>query len=68
MVMLAFPPIDVEMRKLVMVLIGLSLAAVLFHWQNAGGHAGHLGGAVMGWILIRRAMKPSLEPKFSVMP
>jgi membrane associated rhomboid family serine protease len=66
MVMLAIPPIDVELRKLVWVLIGLSVAAVLWQWQNAGGHAAHLGGAVMGWLLMRRVHADQDLPKTAV--
>lgn len=56
-VMIAFPPIDVKLRTLAIVLIGLSGLAVLYHWTNAGGHAAHIGGAVMGWFLIRRIIR-----------
>jgi len=54
MVMLALPPIDVKLKTLVLVLVGLSAVAVLWHWDNAGGHAAHLGGAFAGWWLARR--------------
>ncbi|MGN6724356.1 MAG: rhomboid family intramembrane serine protease [Tepidisphaeraceae bacterium] len=57
-VMLVFPPIDMKLRNFVLLIIGLSLAAVLWRWQNAGGHAAHLGGAVAGWILARRMIRP----------
>jgi len=57
MVMLAFPPIDMKLRTLVLILIGLSLAAVIWNWNNAGGHAAHLGGAIMGWFLINRMLR-----------
>lgn len=53
-VMLAFPPIDVRLKTLVWVLVGLSAVAVLWNFSNAGGHAAHLGGAVMGWYLAYR--------------
>lgn len=53
-VMLAIPPIDIKLRNFVLVMIGLSLAAVAWQWQNAGGHAAHLGGALAGWYLSRR--------------
>lgn len=55
-VMLLFPPIDLKLRTVAMLMIGLSAAAVAWHWQNAGGHAAHIGGAVMGWILARRML------------
>jgi membrane associated rhomboid family serine protease len=65
MVMLAIPPIDIELRKLVWILLGLSLAAVILQGENAGGHAAHLGGAVMGWLLMRHATRDP-RPKFEV--
>lgn len=55
-VMLLFPPIDLKLRTVAILMIGLSAAAVAWHWQNAGGHAAHIGGAVMGWILARRML------------
>ena len=62
MVMLAIPPIDLRLRTFVMIMISLSLAAVLWNWQNAGGHAAHLGGALAGWFLSRHfaAHRPAL--------
>ena len=56
-VMLAFPPIDLKLRTFALLLIGLSLAAVTWRWNNAGGHAAHLGGAVAGWWLSRQFTK-----------
>ena len=53
LVMLAFPPIDMRLRTFVLLMIGLSVAAVAWQWQNAGGHAAHLGGALAGWFLSR---------------
>ena len=52
---LLFPPIDVKLKTLAIALVGLSLVAVLWTWQNAGGHAAHLGGAVAGYLMMRRA-------------
>jgi membrane associated rhomboid family serine protease len=53
MVELLLPPIDVKLRTLVIFLVGLSLMAVALHWSNAGGHAAHLGGVLIGWLLMR---------------
>ncbi len=55
-VMLLIPPIDLKLRTVALVMIGLSAAAVLWNWQNAGGHAAHIGGAVMGWVLAKRML------------
>lgn len=52
-VMLLIPPIPMSMRTLAivaMVVVGLSL---IFGADNAGGEAAHLGGAVLGIVLIR---------------
>ncbi|HEX8340201.1 MAG TPA: rhomboid family intramembrane serine protease [Tepidisphaeraceae bacterium] len=54
MIELLFPPIDVKLRTLALLLVGLSFAAVVWHWTNAGGHAAHLGGAVAGYLMMRR--------------
>ena len=51
MVMLAFPPIDLKLKWFVLILVGLSAAAVVWNWNNSGGHAAHLGGAVVGFAL-----------------
>jgi membrane associated rhomboid family serine protease len=59
-VMLLIPPIDLKLRTVAIVMIGLSAAAVIWNWQNAGGHAAHIGGAVMGWVLAKR-MLPRTE-------
>ncbi|MGC4032578.1 MAG: rhomboid family intramembrane serine protease [Tepidisphaeraceae bacterium] len=61
-VMLAFPPIDLKLRNFAMIVVGLSVAAVLFRWQNAGGHAAHIGGAVAGYFLSRRFAEKRLTP------
>ena len=55
-VMLIFPPIDVKLKTFVWFIIGLSFVAVLWRWQNAGGHAAHLGGAIAGWYLARKML------------
>jgi len=60
-VMLALPPIDVKLKWVALAMVGLSAAAVLWNWENAGGHAAHIGGAVMGFVLARR-MLPRASP------
>lgn len=55
-VMLLIPPIDLKLRTVALIMIGLSAVAVLWNWQNAGGHAAHIGGAVMGWVLAKRLL------------
>lgn len=58
-VKLMIPPMWVTIRKLAVVFIGLSIAAmfadVVFEKDfNFGGNAAHLGGALFGYLLVRR--------------
>ena len=34
-------------------MLGIAIYTVFTSGHNAGGEAAHLGGAVMGWLLIR---------------
>jgi len=53
-VMLLFPPIELSMRQLAIGLMVISVGAILFKLGgNEGGEAGHLGGAILGFILMR---------------
>ncbi len=53
-VALLFPPIELSMRQLVMALMAISVGAILLKLGgNEGGEAGHLGGAILGYILMR---------------
>jgi len=54
-VMLYFPPIEMSMRQLAMVVLAIAAATVLLGLgPNAGGEAGHLGGAILGFLLMRQ--------------
>ncbi len=53
-VMLMFPPIPMKLKVLAWVLLGISIYTVMTSGRNAGGEAGHLGGAVLGAALIRK--------------
>ncbi len=57
-VMLLFPPMPVKLRHLAIFFVALAVYTVIFFGhrndQNAGGEAAHLGGAAMGFLLIRR--------------
>ncbi|MDB5290862.1 MAG: rhomboid family protein [Phycisphaerales bacterium] len=53
-VMLLFPPIPMQLRTLAWVMVGIAVATVFFNARNAGGEAAHLGGAVVGYLLIQR--------------
>lgn len=53
-VMLLFPPIPMKMRTLGLIFLGIAVVAVLTNFNNNdGGEAGHLGGAMMGFLLMR---------------
>lgn len=53
-VMLLFPPIELSMRQLAIGLMAISVGAILLSLGgNEGGEAGHLGGAILGYILVR---------------
>ncbi len=52
-VMLMFPPVPIQLRTLVYFFLGLAVLSVLAGSVNSGGEAAHLGGAAMGFLLIR---------------
>ncbi len=53
-VRLFFPPIELSMRQLAVALMAISAGSILLKWGgNEGGEAGHLGGAILGFILVR---------------
>ncbi|MGB2266543.1 MAG: rhomboid family intramembrane serine protease [Akkermansiaceae bacterium] len=45
--------IPMSMRTFAILALGISVVVILFNWNNAGGEAGHLGGAILGFILMR---------------
>lgn len=52
-VQLIFPPIELSMRQLAIALLCIAVVYVFFNLNNAGGEAGHLGGAIAGFLLMR---------------
>lgn len=53
-VSLLFPPVTLTMRNLALILLAISTVLILFKiGGNEGGEAGHLGGAIMGFVLMR---------------
>ncbi len=55
-VSLLFPPVTLSMRQLAITVIVVAVGVIAFRiGDNAGGEAGHLGGAIVGYILIRMA-------------
>lgn len=53
-VALLFPPIELSMRQLAIVLLVIATGSVALKLGgNEGGEAGHLGGAILGFILMK---------------
>lgn len=52
-VRLLFPPIAMKMRTFALVFLGIEVFIVLTNGGNAGGSAGHLGGALAGFLMLR---------------
>lgn len=53
-VMLLIPPVELSMRHLAMGLIAFSVAMILLGWGgNEGGEAGHMGGFLVGFLLMK---------------
>jgi membrane associated rhomboid family serine protease len=46
-------PVRMQLRTLAWLYIGIAVAVILGDLANAGGEAAHLGGAALGYILIR---------------
>jgi membrane associated rhomboid family serine protease len=51
-VMLLFPPIPLKLKTLAWIMMGLAAYTVFSQGKNAGGEAAHLGGGVLGLILM----------------
>jgi membrane associated rhomboid family serine protease len=48
-----WPPITLRFVTVAWIYIGLAVVNIFSHGFNAGGEAAHLGGAVVGFVLIR---------------
>ena len=65
-VMLLLPPVELSMRQLATILLVIATGSILLGiGGNEGGEAGHLGGAILGFILVRR---PQLLGREGFMP
>ncbi|MEM7682600.1 MAG: rhomboid family intramembrane serine protease [Planctomycetota bacterium] len=53
-VQLLFPPIPMSMRTMALIFLGISALGVLAGSGNAGGDAAHLGGALLGFVLVKK--------------
>lgn len=54
-IVLLFPPIPLKMKTFAYGYVAIALISLLMGAQNAGGQAAHLGGAIAGFILIRKS-------------
>ena len=52
-IMPIFPPIPMRLRTAAWVFIGFAIWTVLTQGRNAGGEAAHLGGALVGFLLMQ---------------
>ena len=49
---LLFPPITLQLRTFAWAVIGIATVVIVFNFGNAGGEAGHLGGIILGAIVM----------------
>ncbi len=54
-IMLLFPPIPMKMRTFAYGYVAIALISLLMGRNNAGGEAAHVGGAIAGFIFIRKS-------------
>ena len=53
-VSLLFPPITLSMRQLALAILAIAVGSIVLRvGGNEGGEAGHLGGAIMGFLLMK---------------
>ncbi|BCU76423.1 rhomboid family intramembrane serine protease [Luteolibacter sp. LG18] len=51
---LIFPPVELSIRQLALLVLALATVIILLRiGGNEGGEAGHLGGAILGFVLTR---------------
>ena len=55
-VQLLFPPVTLTMRLLAIIILAWGVFVVLSGGRNAGGEAGHLGGALAGFLMWKIPM------------
>lgn len=53
-VSLLFPPIELSMRQLAIAILAIAVGSILLQFGNEGGEAGHLGGAILGYLLVKQ--------------
>jgi membrane associated rhomboid family serine protease len=65
-VALLFPPIELSMRQLAMALLAIAVGIIIFRFGNEGGEAGHLGGAIVGFLLMRYPQLLGRGPRIEI--
>ncbi len=50
---LIFPPIPMQIRTMAKIFLGIAVFSVVVGSANDGGEAGHLGGAAIGFLLMK---------------
>lgn len=53
MIMLLLPPVPMRLRTLAWAFIAIAVYTVFTRGHNAGGEAAHLGGAIVGYLLMQ---------------
>lgn len=64
-VQLLFPPIPMTMRTMALVFLGIAAVSVIAGSANAGGEAAHLGGALLGFLLVKNPRVLDWADRFS---
>ncbi len=64
-VRLLFPPIPMKMRTLAIVFLTIAALSVIAGSPNTGGELAHLGGAALGFLLIKRPSVLNWADRFS---
>ncbi|MDX1681424.1 MAG: rhomboid family intramembrane serine protease [Akkermansiaceae bacterium] len=67
-VQMIFPPVILTMRQLCVIILGIAVIVILFNLGNAGGQAGHLGGAIASFLLMRFVPWFGRGPKVGIQP
>ncbi|NNJ87565.1 MAG: rhomboid family intramembrane serine protease [Akkermansiaceae bacterium] len=65
-VQLLFPPIPMKMKTFALGVLAIGVVVTFANLQNAGGEAGHLGGAILGFILMKKPRLLAWVPDGSV--
>jgi len=64
-VQLLFPPIPMTLRTMAIIFLGIAVMRVIAGSANAGGEAAHLGGAILGFVLVKNAAWLNWADRFS---